>query len=295
MRRFLVWAAAASCPALALALIIGCGGTPTKEEEKEHKDATPKAKATFLDGSYKGTITGKVTFEGDKPDLAALTAKLIEAMKTKPNDNCLADTASEDEKSQQEWRIDKDGGLANVFVWIAPPRGKMFKVDMDKKDWPSEVILHQPHCAFIPHCFTVFPKYRDEKNKLVETGQKLIVKNDAPMPHNTNLSDAGGTNNSIPAGKEEVEVLEPAARPVAISCNIHGWMRAYAGIFDHPYATVTKPDGTYEIKNVPVGAEVTLFAWHEKADYLNKNGSKGETVTLKDKNTVDFTAKKPTD
>ena len=55
--------------------------------------------------------------------------------------------------------------------------------------------------------------------------------------------------------------------------------------FDHPYATVTKPDGTYEIDNVPAGAEVIVFAWHEKGEFSKKGG---DAVTLKDGETKDM-------
>ena len=46
-------------------------------------------------------------------------------------------------------------------------------------------------------------------------------------------------------------------------CDVHGWMNAYAGVLDHPYFAVTKPDGTFSIPNLPPGT-YTLAAWHEK-------------------------------
>ena len=38
-------------------------------------------------------------------------------------------------------------------------------------------------------------------------------------------------------------------------------MRSYISIFDHPFFTVTNPDGTFEIANVPPG-EYEIEAQH---------------------------------
>jgi hypothetical protein len=290
MRRLLVWTSAIVCPALALAVIAGCGGTPTQEENKpqETKDGGSK-KASVLEGDYTGTITGKVTLKGDKPDIEKLNKELQAKMKEKDEAHCLSADAKPEEKEQQTWRIDDKGGVANVFVWISPPKGKFFHVDPAKKTWEDEVVIDQPHCAFMPHVVVTFPFYKDDSGKKVETNQKFWVKNSSPdINHNTNV--AGGFNETIPAkGAPKLVVgLEPSSKPVFIKCDIHTWMNSYAGVFDHPYATTTKKDGTFEIKNVPVGAEVLIYAWHESDHYLNADGAKGEKIKL-DAKPKDFT------
>ena len=40
-------------------------------------------------------------------------------------------------------------------------------------------------------------------------------------------------------------------------------MNAKIHVFDHPYFAVTKADGSFEIANVPVGTELTVYMWHE--------------------------------
>jgi hypothetical protein len=291
MRRLLVCAAAIVCPTLALAVIVGCGSNPTKDDGKvENAEKKTKEKATVLEGEYTGTITGKVTFQGDMPPLAKLTEEIQAQMKAKDEIHCLTDVKPEDkdQTEQQNWRIDK-GAVFNVFVWIAPPKGKFFHVDPAKKSWEDEVNIDQPHCAFTPHVVVTFPYYKDDKGNKVETKQKFQVKNSSKaLNHNTNVT--GGVNQTIPAGGTPLNVvLEPSSKPVFIKCDIHTWMNAYAGVFDHPYATTTKKDGTYEIKNVPVGAEVLIYAWHEKGDYLNAEGAKGEKIKLEAKTPKDFT------
>ena len=56
------------------------------------------------------------------------------------------------------------------------------------------------------------------------------------------------------------------------------------GLFDHPYAAVTKEDGTFEIKNVPTDVKLKVVAWHEGPgkNFYDKDETvkKGETKEL---------------
>jgi hypothetical protein len=140
--------------------------------------------------------------------------------------------------------------------------------------------------------------------KKVSTGQTFVVKNDATTSHNTKID--GGTangqkNETLKPGMDMVlKDVKSSREPIAISCNIHGWMSAHARAYDHPYAAVTlghdpkvkdhkaenfflpKSDpryGTYEIKNVPAGAKVKILAWHPKVGYLG-DGAKGKVIDL---------------
>jgi hypothetical protein len=239
------------------------------------------------------------------PNLEERTKALLAQIDTKKEDKdkCLA--GDESEKTQQIYRIGANKLVGNVFVWLMPPdRNTYFKIDdkqvEEAKNHPLK--LHQPHCAFIPHCAVLFTKYRPDPKKrdeLKSTGQIVEVKNDAEMAHNT--SWAGSLNSSgnklIGAGKGiTIEDLVPAAGPVRISCTIHTWMDGYLRVFDHPYATVSlsdtldgenkvKPDdpkfGTFEMKNLPTG-NMRIVAWHESGVYLNEGGGKGQPITIKE-------------
>ena len=248
------------------------------------------------------SLKGRVALVGRKPDLKKLTDDLLAAIRIKRDDTDYCLLSPEDQKTAQEWRVGDNNGVGNVFVWLEPrTRGEFFKIDEKQlANVPRTVTLSQPYCAFVPHCFILFPKYRDPKNprRLIATGQKFVVKNDAKISHNSKM-DAGPRNPEFnrtlaPNDHFEAPVLEPTNDAIVIRCGIHPWMSAYGRAFDHPYATLTAVGkgpkdakyGTYEIKNVPAG-KVRVIAWHEKAGYLN--GAKGEEIELQaGPNTKDF-------
>ena len=60
---------------------------------------------------------------------------------------------------------------------------------------------------------------------------------------------------------------------VTFKCDVHPWMAAYIGVFDHPYFDVSGDDGTYSIPSLPKGT-YTIEAWHERL------GTKTATVTV---------------
>jgi len=300
MRRMHVWAMAILTPilGLALALNVGCGskssdGTTGETKSKDGKETAKstssgsKAEKTGVDGNYSGTLTGKVTYTGAPPNEDKANSELLIQMEKTDKAHCV-DQATPAERMQQQWVISKDGGVANVFVWIQPvDNNHYFKVDKSKKTWEDKVVLDQPHCAFVPHALVMFTQYYDpeskKKDKKEKTGQVLLVKNSADINHNTNT---GEENQIIPSkGEKEFKVTE-VNKDLPIKCNIHGWMTGHIWSFEHPYAAVTKEDGTYEIKNVPVGATVRVIAWHEADGFIGDK--KGKEVKLEEKTAENF-------
>jgi hypothetical protein len=242
------------------------------------------------------TVKGRVTLEGDRPDIAAMNRELLRAInQSQDAKNCLS--GPPEQKEEPEWRIGQNNGVENVFVWLKPPRGRFFKIDWEKELWPSEVVIDQPHCAFVPHAAVLFPgAYNPDKpGELKPSGQKFIVKNSAPMNHNTKWSGGDinpGDNRTLASGGKIEAELKPDDTQIVLQCNIHPWMRGYIRVFDHPYATVTDKDGNYKIEHVPAGAELRIVVWYESGAFGNK-GKDGDRVTLEaDKDNVkDYTIK----
>jgi hypothetical protein len=317
MRRFHLGLLTAALPFLMLSLVLtGCKGSKDDEDDddrgrrpgKTTKITTTGPKAASLKpvtATEYGVIRGKVTITEPPANLEENTKKLQAGISTSGDKNyCLK--GADYETSQQAYRIGANKGLGNVFVWIVPEAGHYFEVPADQlaKFKDTEVIVSQPHCAFMPHAAVLFPSYYKD-GKQVPTGQKLVAENDAAVNHNVKVS--GGPLNPekgrmLPKGDTESFVLKPEKGPVTVSCNVHSWMKAYLRIFDHPYAAVTSVGadlkkkqyedakspkfGTYEIQGVPVGAKVRIVAWHEDLQFLE--GDTGRELVIKKENVVDF-------
>ena len=309
MRQYFLAAAALGAPLLIVLVLIGCG-RPEDEEDAGAGDgggaaaAGPATAAELkpLPAKHGAVLRGKVTFKG-APDIAAVNAELADEISKKPDQKptCF-DMAPDAEKTQQKWVLDGKDGVGNVVVWIQPPANTYFQVDPNDKTWPDKVELRQPHCAFIPHVTWVVPTLVDpnDPTKTIPSGQEFFVSNTAAVSHNTKWSSENSSNSSqlrtLPSGTAPKKVvLKGNNALVHFSCNIHPWMDAYVWVFNHPYADVTEPDGTYEIKNVPAGSKVRITAWHEMgpkafSHYLTANKSKGDEITLNEGETVhDFT------
>lgn len=300
-RFFLGFTALALVTSLALVLT-GCGGKDKNNTDgdegppvvggKGGKKDTKKGSGTAanwkaIEGKGTATLKGKITVKGGNVAgvVAALTKKIQDDIsKNADKDYCMK--GSEKEVAEQSYRVGTNNQVGNVVVWIAPTeKGQYFPISdkqlKEAKDHP--VVIGQPHCAFLPHVFAAFPKYRDpaKSKDLVPTGQAFTVENNAEKGHNTKITGSAKNETdtgTLPPGIKKPLELEPDTKPLELKCNIHGWMSGFGWVFDHPYFAISKSDtspdavklddvsfGTFEIKDVPAGAKVKLYAWHERA------------------------------
>ncbi len=147
--------------------------------------------------------------------------------------------------------VGRDGGVADVFVWIAAG------LPGDRR-WPvptAPVRLEQRGCRFAPHVFGMRP------------GQRIEIVNADPVLHNIHaLPKKGrGFNAAMPPRTEPWSIIRtlPATEVmVKIRCDVHGWMSSWAGVVEHPYFTVTDAAGRYELRDLPKGAYEVKY-WHE--------------------------------
>lgn len=248
---------------------------------------------TKLETKGWGSLTGKVTLKGDVPAVIDLTPIM-----GKHNDAkcCLDPKAKPIEKVDPKWIVDpKTKGVANVIVWIKAPKDTYFPTHEKLTKRKDTVTIDQPHCAFLPHVAIHNPVHYDDNGKLVESGQKLLFKNSAAVPHNVrviaNAKFNPSSNESMQPKTEAAKKFNPQPLPIMLQCDIHPWMSARLLVLDHPYYAVTNEKGEFEIPIVPAGAKIAVMMWHEEIGYLV--GRDGELRDLKEgKNTHDFSIEK---
>src|SRR5437660_5081165 len=254
MKKFLIGWGAAS-----LLLLAGCGGSGTSEAPKKEEPksaATPAAAPT--DDANAATVSGKVSFAGEKPAMKTLSMDATPA--------CAR--AHPTPQKSQEVMVNENGTLKNVFVWV--------KSGLPDKQWPKpdKVRLDQKGCMYEPHVFGVM------------AGQDIEIANDDPTNHNIHPQPKDNrewNESQPPKGESKTKSFARQEVMIPVKCNVHPWMRAYIGVVSHPFFAVTGDDGTFTIKGLPPGT-YKLEAWHEKY------GAKEMDVTVapKDTKTADF-------
>jgi hypothetical protein len=226
-----------------------------------------------------GNIKGQIVWAGDPPAAEALKLDKDAAV-------CLAHGAL----LSQKYVVDpKSKGVRYLVVWLVDPKaGNVIKgppVNPALKAIPAKdkkVVIDQPFCQFEPHVLAL------------REGQSLVIRNSAKIPHNTNIVSSGSNPNLnpiiAPGDSKTVPASDWHASPSAssVSCTIHGWMKGYIRVFNHPYFAVTDANGNFEIKGIPAGTW-NLIVWHEEKGYdATAGGKTGTPVTVTASETKDL-------
>jgi hypothetical protein len=186
------------------------------------------------------TISGKISFEGTPP----------------PNDKvqmasdpyCQMHAA--DYPTVETTKV-SDGGLENVIVYVSNglPSGVSYATPT------TPIQLDQLNCHYIPHVLTM------------TTQQRLTIKNSDMTLHNVHAwserNPQFNVGQPVKGMVNETTFAYPEM-PLVIRDDVHRWKSAFVGVFDHPFHTVSKSGGLFEITaKLPPGIyEIT--AWHEK-------------------------------
>jgi hypothetical protein len=234
---------------LVVALVAGCGGGSTSDVPPAPAGGGAAAGPVFDMAKATGTVSGKISFEGTPPPNDKIQMGADPYCAQHAADNPTAETVEV-----------KDGGLDNVIVFVSSglPAGTSYAPG-------ANVEINQQSCHYIPHVFTLM------------TNQPLKIKNSDSTLHNIHVF--GEKNPQFNVGQPVKDMVSDtkfttAEVPVPIRCDVHKWMGAFVGIFDHPFNTVSKGGGAFELKLPPGTYEIT--AWHEKF------GKKTMMVEVKD-------------
>ncbi|MFQ5705354.1 MAG: carboxypeptidase regulatory-like domain-containing protein [Gemmatimonadales bacterium] len=116
---------------------------------------------------------------------------------------------------------------------------------------PSRLVLDNRDCRFEPHVAAVV------------VGDTVTTTNGDPILHTTHFYGALRGNISLSASGMIVSRVARSPGMVTTLCDVHGWMKAFIRVDEHPYHAVTDETGYFHISEIPPGS-YTLELWHEK-------------------------------
>ena len=195
-----------------------------------------------VDAETSAVISGSITLSGKPPRRGSITLP--------------QECGSHDRKIPSQSLIVNQGKLANALVFI--------KLGLENKSFRTpadEIVIDQRGCMYDPHVVGV------------QTHQAVAFLNSDDVLHNVRCKadENKDFNISMPnKGSRMTQVFERAEIAVHLKCNLHPWMGAYVGVFDHPYFSVTNEMGEFSIPNLPPGS-YELSVWHETLGTLTQS------------------------
>jgi hypothetical protein len=236
---------------LVLVLAAGCGGGDTTTNLPPAGGGAPGGGAAAPAAT--ATVTGKIAFEGTPPPSERIQMS-ADPYCQKQNQNAVTEVVKV-----------SDGGLENVIVFVQNAPSASYPT-------PSEpVLIDQQNCRYTPHVFTM------------QVNQPMKIKNSDATLHNIHAWAEKNMPFNIGQPVQNMETTKTFTTeevPLPIRCDVHKWMGAFVGVFSHPYHTVSKSGGTYELK-LPAG-NYEIVAWHELY------GQQSQMVTVADNETKDL-------
>jgi plastocyanin len=241
----------------ATAFAMACGGGGGTKEEAPPPTTAAAAPAA---PAGNGTIAGKILFEGTPP--------APEKLKVTADAKCQAKHPN---GLERQTIAVKDGGLADVFVYVKSGVTGSYPPPTDS------VLLDQEGCMYHPYMVTV------------RAGQPIKIRNSDDTMHNIHPRPTVNKEFNEGQARKGMEKLQTFDKPevmIPVGCDVHPWMRSYISVLDHPFFTVSKEDGTYEIKGLPAGD-------YEVEAYHGKLKTQTQKISVKDGETakLDFTYK----
>ncbi len=206
------------------------------------------------------TVTGTITFTGKPPALKPLAMDADPACAKKHGKPVPAEMLV----------LGNGNSMGNVIVWVSKglPAGKTYPAPK------TPVTLDQKGCVYVPHAMGIM------------VGQAYRILNSDGILHNVHTLPKVNKsfNRAMPATSKEASTSFAKPEPIfQIKCDVHPWMSAYIGVFEHPFFAATGTDGKFTISGLDAGTyEIT--AWHERL------GTQTASVTVgaNDKKTQDF-------
>jgi hypothetical protein len=158
-------------------------------------------------------------------------------------------------KIDEFYVVGENNAAANVLVYVKSGPARNVKTPVPS----TEVVLDQVNCMYTPRVIGM------------RAGQSLRVKSSDDTSHNVHLlsklnpewNQTMNPKSSFLAGEGGTQKIANA-EIIKVKCDIHSWMGATIGAFNHDAFQVTKKDGMFELKNLPPG-DYEIEVFHERA------------------------------
>jgi plastocyanin len=164
------------------------------------------------------------------------------------------------DKDAEELSLSPQRGVRNAIVSLASP-----PPDARWVFSTAPVFLDQQQCTFVPRVI------------LVPVGGTVEFLNSDRLLHNIHSTSRANAvfNRTQPKGRT-IPITFTKPEIVRINCDLHGWMRAWVVVMEHPFHVITGSAGEFALDNVPPG-KYTLSVWHETLGTVTKDVTVGDT------------------
>jgi hypothetical protein len=201
--------------------------------------------ASTVQAAEWGSLAGRMVVDGTVPPPATIAAAGVNVV-------------------DESVVVGPDNGLKNVFVYL-----RTNGVEVSPRcaaNANDTVALDINHGRLSPHAF------------VLRTSQSLKVTNSDASSINVKLTPLLNPtwNPLLPAGSSATASLAiQETLPTRVDSNIQPWLRGWILVRDNPYAAVSASDGTFMIRDLPVGSELEFQLWQERAGYLRDVAFRG--------------------
>ncbi len=194
--------------------------------------------AGLVGQAHFGTIKGRLVWGGAVPPPVK-----VDVEKGKATKDPMSVPRISRSSRVRSWSTPRPRASPTVSPTSSDPREPIRKPSKALIAKNPKVELDQIGCEFMPYTLAI---HQD---------QTLVIKSSDPKRHNVrfNSFNNGGVNEIVAAERPAREKAGGRAVSDRAACDIHPWMKGYLMVFDHPFFTITGPDGSFEIKGVPAG------------------------------------------
>jgi plastocyanin len=170
------------------------------------------------------------------------------------------------EKDADDLILGPKRGVHHAVVWLEnPPAGAKWEAPLPK------VEMDQKGCVFAPRMV------------VVPVGGTVEFLNSDRLLHNLHsVSKENATFNRTQPRGRVVPITFTRPEIVAVTCDLHSWMKSWVVVAEHRFYAVTDAAGGFRIANVPPG-NYKLRMWQEALGETTRNvvvGPQGGAATF---------------